>query len=252
MLTEEQVAFFHTNGYLVLKDFWSPEELEEARREMRRLLLFPEEARPGVGYNYEPKDDVEKYWLDPENPHRVWMLFDTPLAGDWWFRNVCDSRITLAMSQLLGKNINFHNGKARIKPPGYGSHQGWHQDFPYEHHDQADLAAALFYLDDTDVGASATEVIPGTHLQGEWRHDENNFVLDEDLERFGAEPVALAVPAGSVAIIHVLIVHRATPNLTDRNRSAIINEYKTMEARDQWGNRCAFAELPLVRDGKPF
>ena len=37
------------------------------------------------------------------------------------------------------------------------------------------------------------------------------------------------------------VVHRATPNTTDRNRSAIINEYKTMEALDSWGNKCAFA-----------
>ena len=51
--------------------------------------------------------------------------------------------------------------------------------------------------------------------------------------------------AGSVAIIHVLVVHRATANATDRNRSAIINEYKTTETLDRWGNRCAFAHLPL-------
>ncbi len=252
MLDTSQVTFFQENGYLVLKDFWSKEELAEARQEMRYLLQHPEEARRGVGYSYEPKEELAKHPVDPENPSRVWMLFDTPLAGDWWFRNISDTRITVAMSQLLGPNINFHNGKARIKPPGYGSHQGWHQDFPYEHHDKPDLAAALFYLDDTAVGASATEVIPGSHRQGEWRHDAENFVLEEDLKRFGREPVALAVSAGSVAIIHVLIVHRATPNTTAFNRSTIINEYKTMEARDQWGNRCAFAEMPLTREGKPF
>ena len=52
-----------------------------------------------------------------------------------------------------------------------------------------------------------------------------------------------------MAIIHVLVVHRATANSTTLNRSAIINEYKTREALDRWGNRCAYAQLPLLRNG---
>jgi hypothetical protein len=69
--------------------------------------------------------------------------------------------------------------------------------------------------------------------------------------------------AGSVALIHVLVVHRAGPNHSDRNRSAIINEYKTMVTLDRWGRYrhrrreaeaggCAFADLPLRRNRRPF
>ena len=55
---------------------------------------------------------------------------------------------------------------------------------------------------------------------------------------------------GDVLIIHVLVVHRAGHNYTPQARHAIINEYKTAEAIDQWNNRCAFAGLPLTRHGK--
>lgn len=249
MLTRSQREFFASNGYLVLESLWSYDELEQARSEMLALLRDPESARLGVEFSCEPEGASV---VDPENPRRVWMIFDTPHAGDWWYENIRDTRIVLAMSDLLGPNIDFHNGKARIKPPGYGTHQGWHQDWPYERHSSPDLAAAIFYLDDTDVGASATEVIPGSHLQGEWKHNDDNIIDNADVERFGVSPISLAVSAGSVAIIHVLVVHRATPNSTDRNRSAIINEYKTNESLDRWGNRCAFAGLPLVRDGRPY
>ena len=64
----------------------------------------------------------------------------------------------------------------------------------------------------------------------------------------GTPGVPLCARAGSVAFIHVLVVHRAGRNATDRNRSAIINEYKTHEALDRWGNPCAFADLPLRRN----
>lgn len=252
MLSMEQVQFFHQNGYLVLENLLRPAELAEAREQMHALLRHPENARPRVTFHYEPPEQASQHPIDPNNPHRIWMVFDTPLAGDWWYDNIRDRRIVEAMSQLLGPNINFHNGKARIKPPGYGTHQVWHQDWPYERHTSPDLAAAIFYLDDTDVGAAATEVIPGSHRQGEWPHDEHNAIPPSVVEAFGVEPVAMAVPAGSVAIIHVLVVHRATPNTTRSNRSAVINEYKTMETLDRWGNPCAFADLPLWRDGRPY
>jgi ectoine hydroxylase-related dioxygenase (phytanoyl-CoA dioxygenase family) len=252
MLTQAQRQFFDANGYLVLEDLLSQAELTEARRQMNLILRDPDGARPGVKFSYEPADLADRHPADPDNPRRVWMLFDTPLAGDWWYDNIRDPRIVDAICDLLGPNINFHNGKARIKPPGYTSHQGWHQDWPYERHTTPDLAAALLYLDDTDMGASATEVIPGSHKLGEWQHNEQTLIPDADVEAFGVPAVPVAVRAGSVAIIHVLVVHRATANTTDRNRSAIINEYKTMETLDRWGNKCAFAELPLRRNGRPF
>src|SRR5579862_8605062 len=225
MLTKTQVEFFHENGYVLMEDALSQEELTEARREMNALLGEPEAARPGVSFSYEPEEKAAGQPIDPDNPRRVWMIFDTPLAGDWWYENIRDRRVTEALGSLLGPNIDFHNGKARIKPPGYETHQIWHQDWPYERHTSPDLAAAILYLDDTDVGAAATEVIPGSHRQGEWPHDSHNAISEADVAACGAAPVPLAVRAGSVAIIHVQVVHRATPNASDRNRSAIINEY---------------------------
>ena len=51
-------------------------------------------------------------------------------------------------------------------------------------------------------------------------------------------------------IVDVLVVHRAGHNYTPTSRNAIINEYKTAAAIDQWGNSCAFAGLPLARNGQ--
>lgn len=248
-LTLAQKRFFDENGYLVLEDLYSPDEVAVMRREMDALLRDPAAARPRVRFSYEPAEERDRHPIDPENPQRVWMIMDTPLAGDWWFDNLRDPRVVDVIVDLLGPNINFHNGKARIKPPGYRSHQGWHQDWPYERHSEPDLAAAILYLDDTGPDAASTSVVPGSHLRGEWEHDEHNLIPDE---RVGTPGVPLCARAGSVAFVHVLVVHRAGPNRTDRNRSAIINEYKTMETLDRWGNPCAFADLPLRRNRRPF
>ena len=248
-LQPEQKRFFDDNGYLVVEDLYSAAEVEEIRHAMNSLLRDPDAARPGVSFSFEAGDPAPGLPIDPNNPRRAWMIMDTPLAGDLWMRQVCDPRVVSIIGDLLGPNINFHNGKARIKPPGYQSHLVWHQDWPYERHSAAQLAAAILYLDDTGPNAAATEVVPGSHLRGEWPHDKNNAISDDLVKEPG---VPIYARAGSVAIIHVLIVHRAGPNTSARNRSCIINEYKTMEALDRWGNPCAFAELPLMRDKQLF
>ena len=248
-LTPDQKRFFDENGYLVVEDLYSPEEVEAIRAAMNDLLRDPDSAPKGVHFSYESSEPDPDVPIDPNNPRRVWMIMDTPKAGDLWLQQVCDPRVVDIITDLLGPNIDFHNGKARIKPPGYRSHQGWHQDWPYERHTRPELAAALLYLDDTGPNAAATEVVPGSHLRGEWPHDEHTLIPDELVDTPG---VPIIAKAGSVAFIHVLIVHRAGPNTSNRNRSCIINEYKTHEARDSWGNPCAFAELPLRRNRQPF
>jgi hypothetical protein len=48
------------------------------------------------------------------------------------------------------------------------------------------------------------------------------------------------------------VVHRASPIRADHNRSAIIDECKTAETQNRWGNPCAFADLPLRRNRRPL
>ena len=94
--------------------------------------------------------------------------------------------------------------------------------------------------------AGATEVLPGSHLKGEYPTLENSHTIPAEHVP-AAERVVLQAEIGDVAIIHVLVVHRAGHNYTPHARHAIINEYKTAATIDQWGNSCAFAGLPLAR-----
>ena len=98
-----------------------------------------------------------------------------------------------------------------------------HQDWPYERHSVPSLAAAITYLDPTDHEAGATEALRGSHLCGEWATCVGHTIPDEAIARSGLEPVVLAAEPGDVAIMHVLTVHRAGHNYTERGRHAIIN-----------------------------
>ena len=245
-LTPDQKQFFDANGYLLLEGLYSPTEVEEMRRQFHQLVTQTADLPQNMSCSH--MELPEGYEPDPFNPQNVSGMMDQPLANDYWFDQFTEPRVVGAIADLLGPNIDFHNGKIRNKPPGFYCDQSWHQDWPYERHSEPNLAAAITYLDPTDFEAGATEVWPGSHHRGELPTVEGH-TIGEDLVP-AEERAVLKVQAGDVAIIHVLVVHRAGHNYTPRSRNAIINEYKTMETIDRWNNRCALAGLPLTRNKK--
>lgn len=245
-LTPDQKQFFDDNGYLMIRSLYTPGEIAEMREQFHELITHTEHRPKNMSYNFMPPP--EGYSVDPFNLKNVQGMMDHVLANDYWFDHFTDPRVVSIMVDLLGPNIDFHNGKVRNKPPGFVCTQSWHQDWPYERHTKPELAAAITYLDDTDFEAGATEVVPGSHSKGEWLAFDGKRIADDLVPEDAG--VVLSAKAGDVAIVHVLAVHRAGHNYTNTSRHAIINEYKTTETIDQWNNRCALAGLPLVRNRK--
>ena len=245
ILKQEQKQFFNDNGYLLLRGFYGEVEMKEMRYQYHELVSNTDNRPDNMKYSF--MEPVDGYQPDTFNPKNVVGMMDQTLANDYWFAQFTEPRIISVLIDLLGPNLDFHNGKIRNKPPGFVNKQGWHQDWPYELHSEPDLAAAITYLDPTDVDAGATEVIPGSHLNGALPTDEKGLRLIQE-EVPVEKGKGLQAQIGDVAILHVLVAHQAGNNYTSQSRKAVINEYKTAEAIDCWGNPCAFAGLPLARN----
>ena len=246
ILTDEQKAFFNQNGYIHLPGFYDKAAMTEMRDQFHDLISNTDNRPAALKYSY--MDPVDGYEVDPYNPKNVRGIMDQTLANDYWFNQFVEPRIIQAFIDLFGPNIDFHNGKVRNNPPGFVNDQSWHQDWPYERHSKPELAAAITYLEDNCKDAGATSVIPGSHLK-EYATVETSHTLTEDVVD-ETKAVTVEAQMGDVVIIHVMAIHTAGHNYTSTSRHKIINEYKTQEAVDQWGNKCAFAGLPLARNGK--
>ncbi|MCZ6634749.1 MAG: phytanoyl-CoA dioxygenase family protein [bacterium] len=246
-LTPNQKTFFDDNGYLFLPGLYNEAEMEEMRAQFHDLIANTEGRPKSLRYSFMDPDP--EFGIDPYNPKNVRGIMDQTLANDYWFNNFTDPRVVNVLIDLFGPNIDFHNGKVRSNPPGFVNTQSWHQDWPYERHTTPDLAAAIVYLDDTDVDQGATSVIPGSHKRGEWKRGEDSHTVAEG-EVDESQTVTVQTRPGDVLFIHVQVVHAAGHNYTKQSRHKLINEYKTHETVDLWGNKCAFAGLPLARNGK--
>src|SRR5262245_44827437 len=122
MLDQAQKQFYDDNGYIILRNLFPRNEIAEIRRELFAILAKPWIGSKRVAVLYE-KEAAGK---DTENPLGVHYVLHSPIMGDRWFKLALDPRLVEPMIDLLGPDVNLHDQKMPLKPPGHVSKQGWH------------------------------------------------------------------------------------------------------------------------------
>ena len=110
------------------------------------------------------------------------------------------------LASILGEDYYTQPHRhCHFNPPG-SEGQHLHQDGSsrWSHHTRRILL--FYYPQDTPEELGPTAVVPGSHF----------YATREGVDSFPERP--LCGPAGTVAIVHYDLFHRATPNRTERNR----------------------------------
>ena len=110
-LESDQIQFFHDNGYLLIRSLYSYEEVVQMRGQFHQLITQTDNRPQNISYSF--MDPQESYEIDPFNPKNVQGMMDHVLASDFWFDHFTDPKVVSIMVDLLGPNIDFHNGKVR-------------------------------------------------------------------------------------------------------------------------------------------
>lgn len=243
-LTPEQVTAYDRDGFLVLP-LYDASELRRLRALVEQELKTPLSAHPRVlkgAACTEPNSA-----LDPRNPYGVFKIFNTPLIGDEWFALMRDERVLNVVADLIGGDVNFLMGWLHQRVPGLQVHEGWHRDFTEDRHTTTDLITTILYLDEMTTDSGPTLVVPGSH-KGALVGDSMETVPAQVPGRDDYQEVV--VPAGSVLFLHCLTLHSLSMNTTPVDRSVILHEYKSASAIELTVSDFAFADLPLLRDGR--
>ena len=210
VLNDDQVAFYHRHGYLILENVLSVAELQELR--VATEGLREERVRRGGQDN-------------------IVAIMDFALLDDAFMRAARHPLMLAAVTQLIGANLRLQHCKLNWKPPTKGAGEvDWHQDFPFLPHTNYDVLACMILLDDSVPENGCMRVIPGSHLRGPVDH----FAADGTFARHCTDPadyaddlargnvVDLVAPAGSITIHHCCIVHSSYPNYSDTPRRGLI------------------------------
>ena len=165
--------------------------------------------------------------------------------------HIRDPRRLDAVTEIVGRDLFCPNDLYFFKPPGTGRPIAWHQDSWYFRNiyisgvgdaiDQSTIGTWLA-LDDADEENGCLWVIPGSHRLGVIDHSQvesDDYLLQKRVtvsDEMEERAMPVEVPKGALVFFNNALLHRSTPNRSDRFRRAYIVHY--MKATIQHtGNR---------------
>ena len=222
-LTAEQIAEYQENGFIVLEDFLSPEELEIWRFVTEEAVAH-RLAEKVEGWNLTNQGDPNSYYAQVFT--QCVKLADTH-EGMHTLMN--DPRLGEVVGTLAGVDgIRIWHDQALIKPP-FGNATAWHLDNPYWSFSSRDSLSIWVALDDATLANGALWYLPGTHKLARF---ENVAIGHNQADLFRVypewreiEPVACPAKAGSAVVHNGLTAHGAGANMTNRPRRAMTCAY---------------------------
>jgi Phytanoyl-CoA dioxygenase (PhyH) len=224
VLTTEDLAFWHANGYLVVHNAISVEECRAAEQAIREFL------------DIDP-DDADT-WYKRRGSHGIMAQFFHHPALE---SNRRSRRIHKAFAQIWNDaDLWVSVDRVSFNPP---ERKDWKFPGPHLHWDTT-LAlpipfdvSGLLYLTDTSAEQGAFTCVPGFHRRiADWLKDlpPGTDPRTQDLEQLGAVPIA--GQAGDLIIWHRALPHGSRPNHAHRPRFVqYITMYPTrMESNPIW------------------
>ena len=230
-LNPDQLKRFREDGFLVLDDFLSDEELEEWRAVIMEAVRERLALEPEVQAAFDAKYGSETLKLqnqgDPETFYanvftQCLRLADThaPTA-----RLLRDPRLGELAAALTGVDgVRIWHDQALFKPP-YGNQTTWHMDCPYWAFHSRQSVSFWIPLDDATLANGCLWYLPGTHRLATYDlvgiSENMRDIFHAYPEWSSLEAKSAPVPAGGLVAHNSMIAHSAGPNMTREPRRAM-------------------------------
>ena len=221
MLTQEQIDFYQTNGYIVVENAISAKDIAELRKITDEFVDKSREVTEHTNvFDLEPGHTSESPQLRRlKNPVTLHPIYDRMLRHDY----ILDS-----VAQLIGPNVRYDTSKLNMKSAGFGSPVEWHQDFAFaKDPSNDDMLSVGLAIDDMTQDNGCLLFVPGSHKGPIYDHYQNNVfvgaITDPDFRPDNAVPIE--VKAGGITIHHTRTLHASAPNLSGQSRRLFLLQY---------------------------
>ncbi|WP_026365677.1 ectoine hydroxylase [Promicromonospora sukumoe] len=227
---------FDRDGYLVLEDLITAEEVAGFRAELERLSA-------------DPVVRADERTIVEGSSQQVRTIFDVHNSSEVFGRIARDPRVVGRARQILGSDVYIHQSRVNLKPGFGGGDFAWHSDFETWHAEDG-----LPRMRTVSISISLTDnfsfngplmIMPGTHktyvsCTGRTPNDnyksslvmQNAGTPDEDIltrmaDEHGID--VLAGGAGSAIMFDCNCMHGSNGNISPYARSNIFLVYNSVE-----------------------
>lgn len=237
-LTAQQADSFGRDGFLVLKDIFSADEVAA-------LVAESAELRGGG------RDLMEGSVVSEPESNEVRTIFKLPEQSSVFDRLACDRRVAGVARFLLGDEVYVHQSRLNYKPGFTGKEFYWHSDFETWHAEDGmprmRAVSASLLLTDNDALNGPLMLMPGSHRHfiscaGETPDDNHKSSLKKQevgvpspaaLEKLAGEHSIHAATgkAGTLVFFDCNTMHGSNGNITPFPRSNAFFVFNAMSNR---------------------
>lgn len=236
MLTQDQISFYHENGYLHLPQIYSPTEIAGLADDLDRLVEDWAFTSPGWSGPWR------QAYMDPETEQKskLTAMHDLHLYSAAWMKGVTNLTLAKALAELIGPAVEVHHSTMHIKPPQTGHPFPMHQDHPFYAHQDERYIDALVHLDDTSHENGEIRFLAGSHKLGALKHitetEEGPCTPHLPTDQYRLEDTT-PVPAkrGDVVLFCYYTIHGSYINQTKHPRRMVRVGYRNPHNNQEYG-----------------
>jgi phytanoyl-CoA hydroxylase len=257
-LSQEQLAKFNKNGFIVLRGFLDEKRCDDILRIAQIHLdakIEPIETEIG----YDSRDKKYRTYVTDYSSHadeekivvrRLRQVYDRDALFKAWMEN---EKIRPILQQILDDQVvitTAHHNSIMTKMPYYSTETRWHQDRRYWRYSDNNLISVWLALDSETSSNGVLEFIPGSHKM-RFTHeqfDEKEYFLESKQEnkKIIKTKISTDLHKGDVVIFHSLLLHRANKNSTDKPKISFVYTVKGARTKAIEGTRSSkFPEIVL-------
>ena len=237
----EQIAQFRNEGWVAVKDFWTPDEVAAMQAELDHLKaegLLRNVATVGDGKTEShTKTNLQLCPMWPHSRFFQAMPF-APKVGE-------------AVAQLIGEPVILHLDQVFLKPGKHGAGTNWHQDNAYfKIADPLQGTALWTAVHDATIANGTLHVIPGSFRET-FEHkrdgDSNHHIRCWPDE---AQAVPIELFAGGAIFFAYGTAHCTRGNTTDHERAGVALHFLTEAASQSAEGGFAPEKRPYLSGAK--
>ncbi|TZF84896.1 phytanoyl-CoA dioxygenase family protein [Pedobacter sp. BS3] len=227
-LTPEQISAYQENGFVVIDDFLTPDELEHWRAAVTEAVEERNgQKMPGKAVKVGEDDGINK---DADYFNNVFdQLLNLWQTNDKVKELMLDERIGKMAADLAGVDgIRIWHDQALIKRP-WANPTSWHLDTPFWSFSDRRALSIWVALDDATLENGCLFFIPGSYHKTTFENPGIGKNMGEIFDFYPqfrhSKSVAAPMKAGSCSFHNGLTIHGAHANMTPGFRRAMTCAY---------------------------
>ena len=226
MLSASQINFFNENGFLVIENILTPQEITHYREIYEQFLSNEIDAsryRSDLGAHAKDDSAVE------EKERITQIMLASRLLPSLLEQPLHKKTLAIA-KQLLGSDMELDFDMLIDKAPYSATVTPWHQDCSYWIALPDTRAASCWTaLDDATMDNGCMWYVPGSHKLPLRPHRPAGKGGALQCDATEEEAVAIEIKAGCCIWHHGATIHYSRGNGTDQRRRAFITNYRSQE-----------------------